>query len=176
MADCDINKPKFNWDCKVRLVEPENFKTNVNILFNQPYKKMGKDERASLFLNWLCRQATMIINSQGFTPSEPKDIFDGLTRVFCPESSDIIATFHLISMCQKQNQSIDNYLTDLRLAIPECNYNKHAVDDLLKDQFISGIGGKEIQDSLLSKISLDDMIGKCLLEARKVESQIEHRK
>ena len=35
---------------------------------------------------------------------------------------------------------------------------------------------KEIQDILLNKISSDDMIGKCLLEARKVESQIEQRK
>ena len=79
-------------------------------------------------------------------------------------------------MHQKQNQSIESYLTDLRLAIPECNYHKHAIDDLLKDQFIFRIGVKEIQDTPVSKISSDDTIGKCLLEARKVESQIEQRK
>ena len=35
---------------------------------------------------------------------------------------------------------------------------------------------KVIQDTQLSKISSDDMIVKCLLEARKVEFQIEQRK
>ena len=34
----------------------------------------------------------------------------------------------------------------------------------------------EIQDRLLCKIESDDTIGKCLLERRKVESQIEQRK
>ena len=175
MANYNINKPKFNWDCQERLVELENFKTDINILFDGPYKKMEKDERASLVLNWLDRQTTMIIQSQGITPLEPKDIFDALTSVFCPKSSDTIAKFQFRSMHQKQNQSIDIYLTGLRLAIPECSYHKHP-NDLLKDQFIFGIGVKEIQDTLLSKISSDDMIGKCLLEARKVEPQLEQRK
>ena len=72
MTNYHINKPKFNWDCKERLVELEKFKTNVNILFDGPYKKMEKDERASLVLNWLDTQATMIIKSHNITPSDPK--------------------------------------------------------------------------------------------------------
>ena len=93
MANYHINKPKFNWNCKDRLIELENFKTNVNILFNGPYKKMEKDERASLVLNWLGRQATIIIKSQGITPSVPKDIFDALSSVSHPKSNDTIAKF-----------------------------------------------------------------------------------
>ena len=50
--------------------------------------------------------------------------------------------------------------------IPECNYYKDALDDILKDQSIFGLTVKEIQDALLSKIESDDTIGKCLLEAR----------
>ena len=75
-------------------------------------------------------------------------------------------------MKQKQSQSVDAYVTDLRLMIPECNYHKAALDNLLKDQFIFGITVKEIQDSLLSKLASDNIIGKCLLESRKIKSQI----
>ena len=121
-----------------------------------------KEQAESLVLNWLGREATMSIKSQGITLSEPKDIFDGLISVFCPKSNDTIAKFQFRSM--QQNQSIDSYLTDLRLAIPECNYHEHAIDDLLKDQFILGIGVKEIKDTLLSEISSNNMIGKFLLE------------
>ena len=142
MENYQINKPGFNRECKERLVELENFKANANILFDGPYKKMEKDESASLVLNWLGRKATMIIKSQGITPSEPKDMFDALTSVFYPKSNDTITKFQFRPMCQKQNQSIDIYLTDLRLAIPECNYHKHAIDYLLKDQFIFRIGVK----------------------------------
>ena len=119
----------------------------MNILFDGLYKKMEKDERASLVLNWFGRQATMTIMCQGIAPSEPKEIFDALTSVFHPKSYDTIAKFQFRYMPPKQNQSIDSYLTDLRLAIPECNCHKHAIDDLLKDQFIFGIVVKEIQDT-----------------------------
>ena len=75
-----------------------------------------------------------------------------------------------------QGQSVDAYLTDQRLMIPECSYHRDALDDLFKDQFLFGITVKEIPKSLLSKIASDDSIEKCLLEARKVESQIKERK
>ena len=79
-------------------------------------------------------------------------------------------------MKQKQGQSVDAYLTDLELMFPECNYHRDALDDLLKDQIIFGITVKEIQDSLLSNIASYNSIGRCLLEARKIKSQIEQRK
>ena len=60
--------------------------------------------------------------------------------------------------------------------IPKCNYHRDTVDDLLKDQFIFGIIVMEIQNSFLSKTASDDSKGKCLLEARNVESQIKQRK
>ena len=55
-------------------------------------------------------------------------------------------------MKQKQVLRVDAYLTDLRLVIPEYNYHKDVLDDILKDQFIFGFTVKEIQDTLLSKI------------------------
>ena len=79
-------------------------------------------------------------------------------------------------MKQKQGQSIDAYLSDLRLVIAECNYHKDVLDDILNDHFIFGFTIKEIKDTLLSKIESDNTSGKCLLEVRKAESQIEQRK
>ena len=122
------------------------------------------------------RQATQIIKSQGNAPTKLKDVYGASEKNFRPESNDTIMKFRFHSMKQKQGQSIDAYLTNLRLVIPECNYHIDALDDILKDQFIFGLTGKEMQDTLLSKIESDDTIDKCLLEARKVQSQIEQRK
>ena len=132
-------------------------------------------KKTGIVLNWLGKQATQIIKSQGITPRTLKEIYDALQKFLRPESNDTIAKFRFQSMKQKQGQSVDTYLTDLRLIRPECNYHKDAIDDLLKDQFIFGITVKEIQDSLLSKIASDNGIGKCLLEARKIKPQIEQK-
>ena len=47
---------------------------------------------------------------------------------------------------------------------------------MLKDQYIFGLGIKEIQDHLLGEIVTEDSAEKCLLESCKVESKIEQRK
>ena len=41
-------------------------------------------------------------------------------------------------MKQKASQNCDSYMSELRLALPECKYRNDA-DELLKDQFIFGI-------------------------------------
>ena len=133
---------------------------------------MENNEKISIVLNWLGKQATHIIKSQGIIPRTPKEIYDSFEKIFRPKSNDTVAKFRFHSMTQKQRQSVDAYLTDQRLIIPESNYHRDALNDLLKDQFIIGITVKNIQNSLLSKIASDDSIGKCLLEARNVKSQI----
>ena len=141
-----------------KLVELETFKTDVTILFDGPYHKVENNEKMSIVLNWLGRQATQINKSQDVTPKTSKEIYDTLQKKFRPESNDMIAKFIFCSIKQKQGQSVDTCLTDLRLIIPECNYHRDALDDLLKDPFIFGITVKEIENSLLRKIASDDSI------------------
>ena len=78
-------------------------------------------------------------------------------------------------MKQNAHQSVDAYMSQLRLALPECKF-KNDSDDLLKDQFIFGIHNKEIQDHLLGEISEVDNSIKSLYKARKIESKLEQRK
>ena len=68
-------------------------------------------------------------------------------------------------MKQSASQNCDNYMSGLRLALPECKYRNDA-DELLKDQFIFGIYNKEIQDHLLGKIKETDNSVRALYEAR----------
>ena len=110
----------------------------------------------SIVLNWLGRQTMQIIKSQSITPRRPKETYDVLQKISRLQSNDTIAKFRFCSMKQKQGQSVDAYLTNLRLMIPRCNYHRDTLDDLLKDQFIFGITLRKIQNSLLSKIASDD--------------------
>ena len=78
-------------------------------------------------------------------------------------------------MRQKVSQSCDAYMSELRLALPECKYRNDS-DELLKDQFIFGIYDKEIQDHLLGEIKETDNSVRSLYEARKIESKLAQRK
>ena len=78
-------------------------------------------------------------------------------------------------MKQRISQTCDSYMSELRLALPECKYKNNA-DELLKDQFIFGKENKEIQDHLLGEISESDNSVKAMHEARKIELKLAQRK
>ena len=84
--------------------------------------------------------------------NSPDEVYEILEKVFRPELKQTLARFKLRNMKQGVNQSCDAYMSQLRLALPECKY-KHDSDELLKDQFIFGIHNKEIKDHLLGELS-----------------------
>ena len=77
-------------------------------------------------------------------------------------------------MKQKERQTCDAFMSELRFALPECKYRNDA-DELLKDQLIFGICNKEIQDHLLGEIKETDNSVRSLYEARKVKSKLAQR-
>ena len=118
----------------------------------------------------------MTLHSMNVVLDRPRTVFKNLERIFRPESNQTVSRFKFRGMRQKQGQSCDTYMSDLRLLIVECRYPEIVHDELLKDQFIFGLAIKEIQDHLLGKIKAGDSSEKCLLESRKIKSKIEQRK
>ena len=83
------------------------------------------------------------------------EVFKSLERVFRSESNQTLARFKFRNLKQKSSQTCDSYMSELRLALPECKYRNDA-DELLKDQFIFGAYNKEIQDHLLGEMKETD--------------------
>ena len=171
-----FNKPRFDWEVKDRLSELEQFKQECSVLFQGPLSEMKDTQKAGLIVNWIGRQCIMTLHSMGVELDKPKTVFDSLKRIFRPESNQTLSRFKFRGLKQKQSQSCDSYMSELRLAIVECRYPDIVQDELLKDQYIFGLCIKEIQDHLLGEIVAEDTPEKCLLESRKIESKIEQRK
>ena len=134
-----------------------------------------KRKKAGLLINWLGREATQILTSVESDVNTPDEVFDTLEKVFRPESNQTLSRFKFRNMKQKASQNCDSYMSELRLALPECKYRNDS-DELLKDQFIFGIHNKEIQDHLLGEIKETDNSVRTLYEARKIDSKLAQRK
>ena len=171
-----FNKPKFNWEAKYHLSELEQFKQECSVLFQGPLSEMKDAQKAGLIVNWIGCQCIMTLHSMVIALDRPKTVFDNLEKIFRPESNQTLSRFKFRGLKQKQAQSCDSYMSELRLAIVECRYPENVQDELLKDQYIFSLCIKEIQDHLLGEIVAKDTPEKCLLESCKVESKIEQRK
>ena len=136
---------------------------------------MKDKPKAGLIINWLGREAAQVLKSMEVEADKSDEVFEALEKIFRPEANQTLVRFRFRSMKQSQHQSIDDYMSKLRLALPECKY-KNDADELLKDQFLFGVYNKEIQDDLLGEISETDNSVKALYEARKIESKHEQWK
>ena len=54
--------------------------------------------------------------------------------------------------------TVDSYMAELKVLIKECGYEQNMQNILLKDQFIFGVTGREIQEHLLNGIEDDHVI------------------
>ena len=167
-------KPRFDWDAH-DLTEIEQFKADCKILFEGPLSDLKDKQRAGLIVNWLGRETTQILTSVDAEINTTQKVFEALEKVFRPASNQTLAHLNFRNMKQKAFQTCDSYMSQLRLALPECKY-KHDSNELLKDQFIFGIENKGIQDHLLEEISETDNSVRSLYEARKIESKLAQRK
>ena len=144
-----FNKPRFDWEAKDCLSELEQFKQECSVLFDGPLSEMKDQQKAGLVVNWIGHQCTMTLHSMGSTLDKPSTMFKTLESIFRPESNQTLSRFKFHGLKQKQSQTCDSYMSELRLAIVECRYPDNVQDDLLKDQYIFGLCVKEIQDHLL---------------------------
>ena len=161
----NLAKPRFEWDCADRLTELEHFKEDCRILFEGSLADMKDKPKAGLIVNWLGRECAQALKSLEVEADKPEEVYEALEKIFRLESNQTLARFKFRSMKQRQSESIDDYMSKLRLALPECKYENDA-DELLKDQFLFGVHNKEIQDHLLGEISETDNSVKALLSSR----------
>ena len=165
-----FNKPRFNWP-RTNLSELEQFKQECSVLFDGPLSEMKDKQKAGLIVNWIGHQCTMTLHLMGTTLDKPSTVFKTLESISRPKSNQTLSRFKFCGLKQKQSQSCDGYMSELRLAIVECRYPNDVQDltQLLKGQYIFGLCVKEIQDQLLGEIVPEDTAEKCLLESRKIE-------
>ena len=102
------------------------------------------------------------------------EVFEALEKVFRPESNQTLVRFKFRNMKLKDSQMCDAYMSELRLALPDCKYRNDA-NELLKDQLIFVIYNKEIQDHLLCEIKETDNSVRALCEARKIKLKLAQR-
>ena len=116
-CQCNLTNQGLTWEVKDQLSELEQFKQECSVLFDGPLSEMKDQQKAGLIINWIGSQCTMILHSMGTTLDKPSTVFKTLESMFRPESNQTLSRFKFQGLKQKQSQSCDGYMSELRLAI-----------------------------------------------------------
>ena len=88
---------------------------------------MKDKHKAGLIINWLGRDVAQVLKLMDVEINSPQEVYETLEKVFRPESNQTFARFKLRNMKQGSVKSVDAYMSQLRLTLPECEY-KHDSD------------------------------------------------
>ncbi|KAI5720831.1 hypothetical protein M8J77_012222 [Diaphorina citri] len=148
----------------------KKFKQRFEI-YNNATEGCKKSEKTqiSVLLHLMGEEAIELYGTFEFGVDERdlklEDVIDKFDAVFLPKKNDLYEHFKFFQAKQKQGQSVDNYLKDLKVLVSSCNFQDR--DVLLRDKFIFGL----LNTSLVEKFLRDPNItlDKAVMSARAAE-------
>ena len=137
-----------------------------------------KKYQAAVFRSCLGKEELKIYNSLVYAEGEDKDdvdqIIEKLEAYTVGETNEIYERFKFNKREQKEDESVDTYVTALKELIRSCSYGELS-DSLLRDRIVIGISDNTVRKSLLQKrkLTINDAVDMCkAAEAAKLQMSI----
>lgn len=150
MASTNFEYPKIDWDSEDLYQEFSRFRNHVGFVFDGPLSKLNDKQKSGWLGTWIGSQGREIYKIFEWTEGEkddPQKVLDKFESYTRPRKNKRIARHKLRQRKQKQSESFDNFVKDLRLILLDCEYSNP--DDILIDAIIEGVYEKKLQEKLL---------------------------
>lgn len=157
-----VPSPRMDWDASNLPEAWRKFKLHVELMFSGPFKKKGEDEKCSYLLIWVGERGRDIYDTWTLTDDERKVLntyYERYEAYVMPKSNIIFARYKFHEKVQGANEPFEQFLTDLRLLVKDCNYANN--EEMVRDRVVFGIHSPKVREKLLnvgSDLTLDRAI------------------
>lgn len=157
-----VPSPQMNWDACNLPVAWRKFRLHVELMFLGPFKRKAEDERCSYLLLWVGEKGRDIYNTWTLTQDESKllkSYYDRFEAYVMPKSNVIFARYKFHEKVQGASEPFEQFVTDLRLLVKDCNYANS--EEMIRDRIVFGIQSPKVREKLLnvgSDLTLDKAI------------------
>ncbi|UYV74754.1 K02A2.6-like, partial [Cordylochernes scorpioides] len=161
--------------------ETETFETFYERLEQFLILEEAGDEKKKAYLLTLMGSKTYSVLKNLCSPILPKDktfdnLIDILKRHFSPKRSIVVERFIFFKRMQLKEESISDYLVEIKRLASSCNFGNF-LEDSLRDKMVCGLYNAKIQNRILSEgdISLAKVIEIALsMEAAEKNTKLFH--
>ena len=122
-------------------------------------------------------QTALITTFPDFFSLQTSDLMDSIEKVVTRKANPLVHRVAFASMCQGDNESIQQYVIRLRASAKDCNFacpacHTDIADQYIKDQFVCGISNKTLQTDILAKAQLLDNVESVIKHAEAFETAL----
>ena len=144
--------PVIDWNASNLKEEWNRFEQHVKLMFMGPMKKCEESEKAAFLLIWVGAAGREIFNSWNLSEEDSKE-FDTLITNFqnytSPKKNTVFARYMFHERRQKEEETFDNFVTDLRNLVKSCGYTNS--DEMVRDRIVCGVNSQAIREKLLTE-------------------------
>ena len=120
-----------------------------------PSYNIQEGEKITIIKNWLGRRGLQFIDSLTQEEKQACKTFEGLCSIFVekfhPAFNETIKLLQYRKLCRLDGENAEAWMGRLRVAASECNYKE--CDRQLKEQFINGLGDKDMLDEIIKELT-----------------------
>ena len=134
--------PRMDWDARDLANAFKKFREHAEFMLGGPLEKKSEEAKCNYLMLWMGEKGREIFSTWELTQDQKKDLnsyFEGFEKYCKPKSNTIYSRFLLRSRIQKDSEPFDEYVTELKLLIKDCDYPVGIQEELIRDHIVFGI-------------------------------------
>ena len=147
-----IKPPELDWNSTNLTEAWEKFQRHVKLIHDGPFKDKTDPEKISYLLLWIGDRGRDVHATWILTNDEKKDLdlhYRKFKEHVQPKLNPIFSRYKFNNEVQGSD-SIDAFVTRLRLAARDCSFSVHEQDNLIRDRIVLGTRTSKVREQLIN--------------------------
>ena len=172
----------MDWDSRDLASLPacalERFKEHTELMLGGPLEKKLEEAKCNCFMLWIGEKGREIFSIWDVSVEDRKCVqtyYNGFEAYCKPKTNTVYNRFFFKSRTQGDSETFDQFVTEVKLLVKDCQYPLDIQDELIRDHIEFGLQSTTIREKLICEGS-DLTLQKCLDTARMYELSAQQTK
>ena len=121
-------------------------------MFSGPLKLKPEEDKCSYLLIWVGEKGRDVYNTWTLGDDERKKLktfYDKFEGYVTPKANPVLARYKFHNEVQDQDESVDQFVTELRLLAKDCGFSD--TDEMIRDRIVFGTSSRKVRERLINE-------------------------
>ena len=158
------DNPRMDWESKDLNAAFKRFKEHAEFMFKGPLSSKTEEVKCNYLMLWVGDKGRYIYSTWKIEDGHEKLLktyYDKFEEYCKPKTNLIYNRYVFKSRVQKESETFEQFVTELKTLIKDCEYPDDIQDEQIRDHIVFGVRSSKIRQKLIiegSELTLD----KCL--------------
>ena len=164
MSDKKQDNPRMDWESKDLNAAFRRFREHAEFMFKGPLSGKTEEVRCNYLMLWVGDKGRHIYSTWKLDAGDEKKLktyYDKFGEYCKPKSNKIYNRYLFGSRVQEENETFEQFVTELKTLMKDCEYLAEIQDELIRDHIVFGVRSSKIREKMILEGS-DLTLDKCM--------------